>query len=82
MATLDNLPPLSSWATAGLVGLLLVFWLGMRIRILRGRQARRGPDEAPVPAPRWMRALADEAWILPVLAALGAGCAALLALSF
>ena len=62
---LPDLPPLTPFLLAALV---LTFWLMMRIHLVRRQQARRGLDEAPVPAWGWLAALAEATWILPVLA--------------
>ena len=61
-----------------LAALIAVFWLAMRIRILRRREARRDEGQAPVPAWGWLRALAATPWILPLLAGV-AGALALAA---
>ncbi len=82
MKYLEDLPPLPEPATWLIIGLLLVFWLTMRIRILRRRQARRGPDEAPFPAWDWMRTLAALPWMLPALAVLAVLLVAALVATF
>ena len=79
LETLPNLPPPTPYF---IVGLLLTFWLAMRIRILRRRQARRGPEAESPAAWAWLRALAAKPWILPALAGLAAVWAAAIALSF
>lgn len=73
---LPDLPPPTPFLLALLV---LTFWLAMRIRILRRMQARRGPDDAPVPAWGWLRAVAATTWILPALAVLAVLLAAAVA---
>ena len=62
--------------TALWVALVVVFWLGTRIVILRRRQALRDPEDPPVPAWPWLRSLAATPWILPTLLVLGAVLAA------
>ena len=68
MKRLEDLPDLPP-ATPFLLALLfLVWWLHLRIGIVRRRQATRGADEGPVPTWAWLRWLADRTWIGPVLA--------------
>ena len=76
MISSANLPDTPQPAPFLLAALLLTFWLAMRIRILRRRRARRGPGDEPVPAWRWLAALADRAWILPALGVLALALAA------
>jgi hypothetical protein len=80
MKRLDDLPDLPTAAPYLLAALLGVGWLAVRIRILRRRRERGGPQ--PVPAWAWLGALADRAWILPVLGVLALLLAAGVVLSF
>lgn len=66
-AALPDLPREAAWLLALLLATL---WLALRIRLLRARQARRGPGDPPVPAWPWLVRLAGRPWILPALAAL------------
>jgi hypothetical protein len=77
MKSLEDLPRLPGPTPWLIAALLLVFWVAMRIRILRRRQARRGADDDPVATWGWLEALAAKPRVLPVLAVL----AALLALA-
>jgi hypothetical protein len=66
--------PLPPGAPQALAFLLVLLWLRLRIGILRRREARRAPGEAPPPAWVWLRALAgrpETDAVLLVLAALG-----------
>lgn len=73
---LPDLPEPAAWLA---VGLVLVLWIGVRVRILRRRQARRGADDPLVPAWRWLRALAAWPGSMPLLVAIGALLAVALA---
>lgn len=66
-AALPELPREAAWLLALL---LATIWIALRIRLLRARQARRGPDDPPAPAWPWLARLSKEPWILPALAVL------------
>ena len=76
---LPDLPPLTPFL---LVALVLVFWLTMRIRILRRQQARRAAGDPPVPTWGWLHALGETPWILPALAVAAVLLAAAVAATF
>lgn len=78
MLALEDLPPPSNTTTIALIGLALVFWLGMRVNILRRLLARHVGDEAAVEAPAWLRRLALWRGTYPLLGAVAAGLVALL----
>lgn len=79
---LEQLPDLPPPVPFLLALLVLTFWLAMRIHILRRMQARRGSDDAPAPAWRWLRALAATPWIMPALAVLAVLLAAAVVATF
>jgi len=79
---IEELPDLPAPTPFLLAALLLTFWLAMRIRILRRRQARRGAGDAPVGTWAWLERLAARPRVLPTLAVLGALLAVAVALSF
>lgn len=59
MAAFDNLPPLSPFAMVCIVGLLIVFWVWMKVKLLRDRIAIRAEEgEGPPDAPAWQLRLA------------------------
>lgn len=67
MAAFDDLPQLSDHGFALILVLLVVFWVYMKVRLLRERLALRGPDEEPPRAPGWQHALARWRWTFPLL---------------
>ena len=82
MRRLEELPDLPPPTPYLIVALLLTFWLAMRIRILRRRQARRQPGETAPEAWGWLCAAAAKPWILPALAVLALLLAAGIAATF
>ncbi len=73
MASFEELPTLEPHFAFLAAGLLVVFWLFMRVRILRSRIALREEGEPPPDAPGWMHSLARSPRTMPLL-----GIAALL----
>ena len=69
----DEMPDLLPHAPFLLAGLLVVFWVYMKVRMLRERLALRGPDDVPPKAPGWLLRLARAQHTNLVLAALAAG---------
>lgn len=67
MASFDDLPPLEPHFAFLFAGLLVVFWLFMRVRILQSRIAMRAEGEAPPSGPKWMHALAVSPRTMPLL---------------
>ncbi len=67
MASFEDLPPLEPPFAFLSAGLLVIFWLFMRVRILRSRIALREEGEAPPHAPKWMHSLAASERTMPVL---------------
>ncbi|MDJ0975009.1 MAG: hypothetical protein QNJ98_11155 [Planctomycetota bacterium] len=70
MLAFEDLPQLSDHGFVLIVVLLVVFWVYMKVKLLRERLALRGPDEEPPAAPRWQHALARASWTFPVLGVL------------
>jgi hypothetical protein len=42
-------------------------WLALRVQVLRRRLGRREDRDLPLPAPRWLAALAGRSWVPTVL---------------
>lgn len=80
MAAFDDLPPLADHAFFLIVLLLVVFWLYMKVALVRARLAGRAPaDGPPDGVPRWQLRLAGWRWTGTVLVAVGVLIAAALA---
>ena len=79
MSAFGDLPPLADHAFFLIAGLLVVFWLYMKIALVRGRLARRAPDEPPPKVPAWQLRLAEARWSSVVLIAIGVVLAVALA---
>lgn len=59
MAAFESLPDLSPFALICIVGLLIVFWVWMKVKLLRDRTAIRAEEgDAPPDAPAWQQRLA------------------------
>ena len=80
MIAFGDLPPLADHAFFLIAGLLVVFWLYMKIAIVRGRLARRDAGEPPPDVPAWQLRLAEARWSSVVLLAIGVLLAIALAL--
>lgn len=70
MAAFDDLPPLSPVSLACIVGLLITFWIYMKVKLLRDRITARAEDGEGPPddAPAWQMRLAASPRTGPMLA--------------
>ena len=78
MLALEDLPPPSDATFVALIGLVVLFWIGMRVHLLRRAMARRNPGAPPPEGAAWLRRLAAWPGTYPALYVLGAGFVALL----
>ncbi len=58
MASFDDLPELETHGLALIVGLLVTFWVFLKVKLLRERIALRTEGEDAPKAPAWQHALA------------------------
>ncbi len=66
-------PPPSDATFVALIGLVLLFWVGARVNILRRQMERTGPDGAAPAGAAWLRWLARWPWTYPVIGLVAAG---------
>lgn len=79
MAAFDDFPPLLPHAPFLIAGVLIVFWVYMKVRLLRERLALRGDGEDQPIAAAWMHRLAGWAHTNVLLGAIAlalVGCMA------